>query len=159
MVEDPALLERVVAAGVALEVCPTSNVALGVHPDLTSVPVPTLVAAGATVALGADDPLLFGSRLAGQYATMRAAHDLDDAALADLGAMSIRAARMPEWLRDELLAEVAAGTPWDESCRRANAAAAIKVTRRGPESAPTAAEVDAFLASVDGPAAQGPDQA
>ena len=31
---------------------------------------------GATVALGADDPLLFGSRLAGQYATMRAAHEL-----------------------------------------------------------------------------------
>lgn len=47
-----------------------------------------------------------------------------------------------------LLAEVAAGTPWVEGCRRANAAAAIKVTRRGPESAPTAAEVDEFLARV-----------
>ena len=47
-----------------------------------------------------------------------------------------------------LLAEVAAGTPWVEGCRRANAAAAIKVTRRGPESAPTAAEVDEFLANV-----------
>ena len=46
-----------------------------------------------------------------------------------------------------LLAEVAAGTPWVEGCRRANAAAAIKVTRRGPESAPTAAEVDDFLHS------------
>ncbi len=44
-----------------------------------------------------------------------------------------------------LLAEVAAGTPWVEGCRRANAAAAIKVTRRGPESAPTAGEVDEFL--------------
>lgn len=47
-----------------------------------------------------------------------------------------------------LLAEVAAGTPWVEGCRRANAAAAIKVTRRGPESAPTTAEVDEFLAGV-----------
>jgi sugar/nucleoside kinase (ribokinase family) len=47
-----------------------------------------------------------------------------------------------------LLAAVAAGTPWVEGCRRANAAAAIKVTRRGPESAPTADEVDAFLARV-----------
>ena len=45
-----------------------------------------------------------------------------------------------------LLAVVAAGTPWVEGCRRANAAAAIKVTRRGPESAPTADEVDEFLA-------------
>ena len=75
--EDPALLDRIVEAGVALEVCPVSNVALGVYSDLTSVPLPTLLAAGATVALGADDPLLFGSQLAGQYATMRAAHELD----------------------------------------------------------------------------------
>ena len=48
-----------------LEVCPVSNVALGVYSDLTSVPLPALLEAGATVALGADDPLLFGSRLAG----------------------------------------------------------------------------------------------
>ena len=48
-----------------------------------------------------------------------------------------------------LLAEVANGTPWVEGCRRANAAAAIKVTRRGPTTAPTAAEVTAFLAAQD----------
>lgn len=46
-----------------------------------------------------------------------------------------------------LLAEVATGTPWVEGCRRANAAAAIKVTRRGPTTAPTAAEVREFLAA------------
>ena len=83
------------AAGVALEVCPVSNVSLGVYSDLTSVPLPQLLAAGATVALGADDPLLFGSRLAGQYATMRAAHDLDDATLARLAGMSFDASRAP----------------------------------------------------------------
>ncbi len=104
--EDPDLLARVVDAGVALEVCPVSNVALGVYSDLTSVPLPTLLAAGATVALGADDPLLFGSRLAGQYATMRAAHDLDDATLAELARMSLRASRAPEDLRTAALADV-----------------------------------------------------
>ena len=71
--------------------CPVSNVALGVYSDLTSVPLPELLTAGATVALGADDPLLFGSRLAGQYATMRAAHELTDAQLAELARMSLRA--------------------------------------------------------------------
>ena len=104
--EDPALLERVVEQGVALEVCPTSNVALGVYSDLSSVPLPTLLEAGATVALGADDPLLFGSRLAGQYATMRAAHDLSDAQLADLAAMSVRASRAPDDTKAALLREV-----------------------------------------------------
>lgn len=105
--EDPALLERVVADGVALEVCPVSNVALGVYSDLTSVPLPTLLEAGATVALGADDPLLFGSRLAGQYATMRAAHGLSDVRLAELASMSIRASRAPDDTKAVLLREVA----------------------------------------------------
>ena len=75
--------------------CPVSNVSLGVYSDLTSVPLPQLLAAGATVALGADDPLLFGSQLAGQYATMRAAHDLDDATLARLAEMSFEASLAP----------------------------------------------------------------
>ncbi len=105
-VEDPDLLDRVVQAGVALEVCPVSNVALGVYSDLTSVPLPQLLAAGATVALGADDPLLFGSQLAGQYATMRAAHDLTDAQLAELARMSIRASRADQDRKDTLLADV-----------------------------------------------------
>ncbi|WP_110180384.1 adenosine deaminase [Nocardioides solisilvae] len=104
--EDPRLLERIVESGTALEVCPVSNVALGVYSDLTSVPLPELVAAGATVALGADDPLLFGSQLAGQYATMRAAHELTDAQLAELARMSVRASRMPSDLRERTLAEV-----------------------------------------------------
>lgn len=104
--EDPALLDRIVEAGVALEVCPVSNVALGVYSDLTSVPLPTLLSAGATVALGADDPLLFGSRLAGQYATMRAAHGLTDETLAELARMSVRASRAPDDVRSATLADI-----------------------------------------------------
>lgn len=44
-----------------------------------------------------------------------------------------------------LLAGIAARETWIEACRRANAAAAITVTRRGPTTAPAADEVDAFL--------------
>lgn len=104
--EDPRLLERIADAGVALEVCPVSNVALGVYSDLTSVPLPQLLDAGATVALGADDPLLFGSRLASQYATMRAAHDLDDTRLAELARMSVRASCAPSDVVQAVLADI-----------------------------------------------------
>jgi len=100
--EDPRLLDRVVEAGVALEVCPVSNVALGVYPDLASVPLPRLLDAGATVALGADDPLLFGARLAAQYATMRAAHGLSDSRLAELARMSVRASRAPDCVKNDI---------------------------------------------------------
>ncbi|WP_392544778.1 PfkB family carbohydrate kinase [Oryzobacter telluris] len=47
-----------------------------------------------------------------------------------------------------LLAERAAGASWTQAAARANAAGAIKVTRRGPDTAPTRAEIDAFLARV-----------
>jgi len=88
--EDPALLESLVNAGIALEVCPASNVALGVYERLADVPLRKLVDAGATVALGADDPLLFRARLTAQY---RAARRLgfDDAGLAGLARSSIMA--------------------------------------------------------------------
>lgn len=43
------------------------------------------------MALGADDPLLFLSRLTDQYATARSVHGLNDAALADLARSSIAA--------------------------------------------------------------------
>lgn len=47
-----------------------------------------------------------------------------------------------------LVAELAKGADWPEAAERANAAGAIKVTRRGPDTAPSAAEIDAFLAAA-----------
>ena len=48
-----------------------------------------------------------------------------------------------------LVACRAAGADWATAARRANAAGAIKVTRRGPSTAPTATEIDAFLAAQE----------
>ncbi|ROS76760.1 adenosine deaminase [Cellulomonas sp. PhB143] len=104
--EDPDLLDELVGRGVALEVCPASNVSLGVYDDAARVPLPQLVAAGATVALGADDPLLFGSRLVAQYETARHVHGFSDDGLADLARASIRASRAGEPTRRRLLDRV-----------------------------------------------------
>ena len=101
-VEDPQLLDRVVEAGIGLEVCPASNASLGVLQVAEDVPLRTLMAAGAQIALGADDPLLFGSRLLDQYETARRI-GLDDAELAGLAASSIRLSAAPEPVRSRLL--------------------------------------------------------
>lgn len=98
-VEDPAVLDRVVTSGVALEVCPLSNVSLGVYDRPDEVPLRALVDAGARVALGADDPLIFGSRLADQYATARLEHDFSDTELAALARGSLVASRAPSDVR------------------------------------------------------------
>ncbi|GLY27664.1 adenosine deaminase [Kineosporia sp. NBRC 101731] len=106
--ESPEVLDRVIEAGVALEVCPASNVALGVYPTLDEVPLQKLVDAGARVALGADDPLLFGPRLAAQYEAARDVHGLSDDGLQYLASSSIEASRAPDDVKKQLLAEVEA---------------------------------------------------
>ncbi|ACZ29644.1 adenosine deaminase [Xylanimonas cellulosilytica DSM 15894] len=104
--EDPAVLADIVGRGIALEVCPASNVGLGVYPDLAAVPLRALVEAGAEVALGADDPLLFGSRLVDQYEAARSVHGFSDAELAGLARSSIRASRASVGSKATMLAGV-----------------------------------------------------
>ena len=104
--EDPDLLARIADAGIGLEVCPASNVALGVYPTPADVPLRTLVDAGARLALGADDPLLFGSRLLAQYETAREVHGFSDADLAGLARSSVEVSRAPLDVRKRLLAGI-----------------------------------------------------
>jgi len=105
-VEDPRVLDEVVRRGVALEVCPGSNVALGVYGAAGDVPLRQLIDAGACIALGADDPLLFGSRLSAQYDVARTAHGLSDIELAALARGSIEASRTPESIRKQMFAGI-----------------------------------------------------
>ena len=104
--EDPALLDRIVQAGIGLEVCPASNVALGVYPTLADVPLGQLVDAGARLALGADDPLLFGPRLLAQYEAAREVQGFTDADLAGLARSSVEISRAPLDVRKRLLAGI-----------------------------------------------------
>ncbi len=105
-VEDPRVLELVAESGVALEVCPRSNVALGVYGSAAEVPLRTIVELGIPVALGADDPLLFGSRLADQYELARTALGFSDDELADLARGSVTSSRAPKDVQDAALAGI-----------------------------------------------------
>ncbi len=106
VVEDPALVERLRREDVVCEVCPTSNVALGVAADEARVPLPLLYEAGVPVALGADDPLLFGSRLLDQYRIARHVYGFNDERLAELARYSIRGSAAPDDLKKRLLTGV-----------------------------------------------------
>lgn len=105
-VEDPALLEGLAAAGIALEVNPASNVSLGVYPDAESVPLAALYESGVGIALGSDDPLLFKSRLTAQYEIARDLHGFSDTQLAKMAADSIRASVASDMVKTKLLAGV-----------------------------------------------------
>jgi adenosine deaminase len=103
---DAALLDQLAEAGITLEVCPASNVALGVAATPAEVPLVKLLRSGVSVALGADDPLLFGSRLTAQYELARGVHGLTDAELAELARMSVRGSVAPAEIKAGLLADI-----------------------------------------------------
>jgi aminodeoxyfutalosine deaminase len=65
--EDPALVEYLVEHRIPLEVCPSSNVSLGVCSELAHHPLPRLLAAGLAVTLASDDPPLFSTTLTDEY--------------------------------------------------------------------------------------------
>ena len=66
-VEDPELVARLADGGVLLEVCPTSNVAIGLYPDHAAHPFPRLRAAGCRVTLNFDDPPYFDTSIGREY--------------------------------------------------------------------------------------------
>ncbi|MEU0518047.1 adenosine deaminase [Streptosporangium sp. NPDC006007] len=104
--ESPRLMERLADRQIACEICPTSNVGLGVAERPEDVPLRRLFEAGVPVALGADDPLLFGARLLPQYELARQVYRFRDAELAELARQSIRASTAPETVRKDLLREI-----------------------------------------------------
>lgn len=98
-IEDPALVERLAAAGTCLDVCPTSNLLLGIYPSLAVHPLPALLAAGVRCSINADDPLLFGPGLLEEYELCRTDLGLDDQAMAGIARSSIDASGAPSALK------------------------------------------------------------
>jgi len=66
-IEDPSLMEVLRDRGIVLEVCPTSNVCLGVFPELATHPIQRLRDAGVKVTLNSDDPPMFGTSLTEEW--------------------------------------------------------------------------------------------
>lgn len=78
------LLARLAADRVVCDVCPVSNVRLGVSEDLSSHQAPTMHAAGVPLTLNADDELWFGASVSDQYDVARTRWGWTDETLAEI---------------------------------------------------------------------------
>lgn len=104
--EDPRLVEQLAASGVCLDVCPSSNVVLGVYPTLGDHPLPALLDAGVRCSIGADDPLLFGVDVVDEYVLARERMGIPEARLAACARSSIDSSFAPADLKRDALARV-----------------------------------------------------
>lgn len=67
VIEDEALMQRVIDEGVTLEVCPGSNVVLGVYRSIKDHPIKRLRDAGVKVTVSTDDPPFFHTTMTKEY--------------------------------------------------------------------------------------------
>jgi adenosine deaminase len=102
-VEDPALVAELAERGTVLEVCPTSNVVLGVFPSLEAHPLRALYDAGVRVTLGSDDPPYWGATIGGEYEVAQRTFGFDDAELEGITRTAIEASFAEDALKKALL--------------------------------------------------------
>ncbi|MFG2087917.1 adenosine deaminase [Spirillospora sp. NPDC048824] len=106
ILDDPDLVAEVRERRIPLEVCPSSNVALGFAASLDDHPLPHLRDADLIVTLNTDIPALIGTPLATEYARVRDAFGYDDTVLADLAHSGVDASFAPTETRTRLHREI-----------------------------------------------------
>jgi adenosine deaminase len=108
-VEDPRLVTVLARSRVPLDICPTSNVTLGVvGPGLAAHPIEKLRSAGVLVSINTDDPVLFGTDLLTEYERGIDTFGWGRREVVDMARTSINSCFAPNSHRASLLGDLAA---------------------------------------------------
>lgn len=91
-IEDMALVEEIAERGIVLELCPGSNVALGIFPTFRKHPIGEMYNRGVKVTVSTDDPPFFHTTMVREYDMLHEAFDWDDGVFAKIARTSIDAA-------------------------------------------------------------------
>jgi adenosine deaminase len=105
-VEDPQLMLALKQRGIALEVCPGSNLALDVYPDWASHPLNSILDAGIPVSLNADDPPFFATTTGTEYQNAVEHFGLPVERLKDISRMAVTASFADPETKQQLLARI-----------------------------------------------------
>ncbi|OEJ24761.1 adenosine deaminase [Streptomyces agglomeratus] len=105
-VKDPALLAHLAEHRIALEVCPTSNIATRAVATLDEHPLREMVAAGVLVTINSDDPPMFGTDLNSEYGVAARLLGLDERGVADLAKNAVEASFLDPAGKARIAAEI-----------------------------------------------------
>jgi len=89
-----------------LEVCPGSNIVLGLYPDWASHPIARLRDAGVKVTISTDDPPFFHTTMNNEYNNLAQAFAWDKDVFKDVNITAANAAFCDQITRKALLAKL-----------------------------------------------------
>ena len=101
-IDDLALVDYLAEHEITLEVCPGSNVALGVYPAWHRHPISTLLERGVKVTVSTDDPPFFHTNLVSEYENLNRTFDWDADVFKTVNMNAVRAAFCDEDTRAQL---------------------------------------------------------
>ena len=104
--EDPALVALLRERQIPLEVCPTSNLCLGISPTLAAHPLPLLLDAGLWVTINSDDPPMFNTTLTDEYLRIAETFRFGTEPIRQLILNAVRASRLPDGKRNQIEQEI-----------------------------------------------------
>ncbi len=102
-IEDLALVDELAESGVVLEVCPGSNIALGIYKGWRQHPIGQLYERGVKVTISTDDPPFFHTTMAREYEMLNRAFDWDEGVFAGIARASLDAAFCDADTRERIL--------------------------------------------------------
>lgn len=102
-IEDPKLIKELIRRDIHLEVCPGSNIALGIYPDYAAHPLLALMDAGMSVSLSSDDPPHFKTNIGREYECAHVDFGMDKETLCVLTRNALEAAFCSPSLKADLL--------------------------------------------------------
>ncbi len=107
-IEDAGLIDRLRVERTPLEVCPTSNLLLGVAPDLAAHPFDRLRRAGLELSVNTDDPALFDTTLSREFQRLAETFDYTPEILAGLALAAVEHSFLSDERKTALAAEMRA---------------------------------------------------
>ncbi len=106
VIEDAALVAELAERRIPLEVCPSSNVALGVYPSIAAHPFDRLLKAGVPLSVNTDDPAFFGTNLTREYLRLHETFGYGAAELAGLSLAALDQSFLPAQRKAALAGEL-----------------------------------------------------
>lgn len=102
-IEDMALVEELAERRIVLEVCPGSNIALGLYPNWRAHPIKRLMERGVPVTVSTDDPPFFHTTMECEYDRLAEAFGWGEGMFRQIAETSAKAAFCGDETRNRIL--------------------------------------------------------
>lgn len=105
-IQSPETMAMLKDKGIALELCPTSNIFLGLFKDMAEHPLPNFYAAGIPISINSDDPPFMSTTLAQEYQRVQEAYNYTDEVMNKITVMAIETAFVDQATKTQLLGKI-----------------------------------------------------